>query len=255
MEMKICDIVIGENSLREVVDDDCMDDLCASMRRIGIVQPLVVVKRDEKMVLVAGHRRYRAAKNIGLSAVPVVVREDSDVAESEIAFAENLFRKDLSPVETAAGLKDVLAAGSLAIEELARGVHRSTEWVSRMVAMCEWPPDVLLAIHEGSISVAAGHNLAMVTEEGYRGFLVANAVDNGATARTTSAWLQAWRSMQPQEAAVEAVPVAGGLTHEPMVPQLPCMMCEQVMRMDALSHIPVCVKCVAILRSGGQVTG
>lgn len=252
MELKICDIKVGANSLREVQNDDSMDDLCASIRRIGMVQPLVVVKRDEEMVLIAGHRRYRAAKIVGLHSVPVVVRQDSSVADTEVAFAENLFRKDLSPVETAGGLKDVLAAGGLPIEELARGVHRSVDWVRRMVAMCDWPSDVLLAVHEGSISVGAGANLALVADESYRGFLVINAVDNGATARTTAAWLQGWRSMMPEETNVMQSVPASGPVHEPMVPQLPCMMCEQVMRMDALSHIPVCVKCAAMLRSGGE---
>ena len=250
--MKILDIRAGKNALREVVDDEGMDDLCASIRRIGIVQPLVVIKRDEEMVLVAGHRRFRAAEIVGLDSVPVVVREDSRTSDTEIAFAENLFRKDMSAVETAAGLKDVLASGGMAIEDLARAVHRSVDWVRRMVAMCEWPSEVLLAVHEGALSVAAGSNLALVTDDVYREFLVRNARDNGATARTTAAWLQAFRTMQPQEEAIKAGPLALGTPVTPLVPQAPCICCGQVFRMDALSYLPVCVSCVPVLRSASS---
>lgn len=248
MEISISEIKVGENEMRAVQDDEEMDGLTASIRRVGLLCPLVVRKRGEEMVLVAGHRRYRACQIAGLSNVPVVVREDSDAETKEVAFAENLFRADLSPIETAAGMKDVLTGGTMTVEELAVAMHRSVEWVNRMVAICEWPADVQKAVHEKWLSVAAASNLALILNTEYREFLLRQAFENGATARTTAAWLQAWRSMQPVTVAVEAPPVGGPQPMAPMVPQLPCFVCEAVMRMDAMNHLPVCPNCVNVLR-------
>ena len=78
-----------------------------------------------------------------------------------------------------------------------------------------------------------------------------NAVEQGATARTTSAWLQAFRNMQPQEEAITAEPVAGATPQAPAVPQAPCFCCSQVYPVNEMSHVPVCGQCVQILRQGG----
>jgi len=255
MEVKISEIVVGENKLREVQNDEELDDLCASIRRIGIVEPLIVAAAGEGYELVGGHRRFAAAVSCGLESVPVVVRSGGKSERAEVAFAENLFRKDLSPVETAAALKDVLAEEKMTMEELGRAVHRSAHWVRQMVAMTDWPPDVLLAIHEGAISTAAGANLAGVTDDEYRAFLVQNAVENGATARSTAAWLQAWRSMIPPQEAIDRPPVDGRPPVAPLIPQAPCLCCGDVFRMDALSHVPVCSNCVQVLRNAGQSVG
>ena len=251
MDIKICEIRTGPNELREVTKDDSFEDLMASIRRIGVVQPVVVREDGGGYVLVAGHRRVAAAKEVGLEVVPVLVVKGPEKRDSEIAFAENLFRKDMSAVETATALKDVLAEETMTMEELARGVHRSKHWVQQMVGMCDWPGEVLLAIHEGAISVAAGLNLALVTEDAYRQFLVRNAVDNGATARTTAAWLQAFRAMLPPEQAVIQGPVDATERASPLIPQAPCLCCGQVFRTDALSYVPICVGCVQILRNPG----
>lgn len=252
MEVKTSEIIVGENELREVQNDEALDDLCSSIRRIGIVEPLVVAREGQKYILLAGHRRYAAAVSCGFESVPVVVRSGAKSERAEVAFAENLFRKDLSPVETAAALKDVLAEERMSIEELGRAVHRSAHWVRQMVAMCDWPSDVLVAIHQGAISTAAGANLAGVTDDEYRSFLVANAVENGATARSTAAWLQAWRSMVPPQQAIDAPPVDGRPPVAPLIPQAPCLCCGTVLRMDALSHVPVCTDCVQVLRNAGR---
>jgi len=252
MEAKISVIVVGPNEMREVDRDEGFQDLVASVRRLGVLQPVVVREGDEGFVLVAGHRRLAAAKEVGLEVIPVTVAVGPEKRDREIAFAENLFRKDMSAVETAAALRDVLESERMSIEELARAVQRSVHWVERMVSMCEWPSEVLLAVHQGAVSVAAGQNLALVTDDSYREFLVRQAVDNGATARTTAAWLQAFRAMLPAEQAVEAPAIAGREPQEPLIPQAPCMCCGQVFRMDALSHVPICVACVQVLRSAGQ---
>lgn len=241
-------INVGEHALRLEPDDEAIEDLAASIRRIGIIVPLVVAPEGDAFILVAGHRRLAAAKRLGLLEVPCCVREAKGADGVEVSFAENLFRLDLSPVELASGIKDVLTKNIMDVQALANVMHRSVHWVNCQLELLGWPADVLEAVHAGWLSVSAASNLALVTEDTYRDFLLKNAFDSGATARTTAAWLQAFRSMQPQEEAIRAEPVAPGSSVVPMVPQAPCLGCGNVFRSDQLSHVPMCSTCIQAIR-------
>ena len=251
-EVPVEKIKVGENALRMEGQDDAIDELAASIARVGLLNPLVVIPDGEGFSVVAGHRRLAACKRAGLRQVNCCVRTMAPEESTEIAFVENMFRRDLSPIETAAGVKDTLDQGVMDVPGVAAALHRSVEWVQRMIALLDWPADVLEAIHAGWLSVSAAHNVALITEDTYRAFLLRNAKDSGATARTTAAWLQAWRSMEPVEQAVEAPPVPGEARTMPMVPQAPCLCCGQVFRTDQLSHVPVCSGCIQAIRSIGQ---
>jgi len=121
-----------------------------------------------------------------------------------------------------------------------------------MIAIAGWQADVLEAIHECKLSVSAASNLAVVTDDSYRIFLVRNAVEQGATARTTASWLQAWRAMQPQEEAITSEPAPAGPVSVPMVPQAPCLCCAQMFKVNEMSHVPVCGACIQIIRQVGM---
>ena len=251
---KMCEIPIekintGEHSVRAEISADDVNGLTSSIARIGIVCPIVVQEDGDNYLVVFGHRRFRAACLANLKTIPCIIRNDSESQIKEISFAENFFRADLSPVEQAAAVKDVLASGAMTVEQVAAGFHRSEHWVARQVALLDWPADVLAAVHAGSISVAAASNLALVQEDTYRSFLIRNAVESGITARVSAAWLQAWRSMAPPEEAVTAEPVSPGTADTPAVPQAPCICCGEIKRTDALSSVLVCGNCINAFRS------
>jgi len=251
-KIPIDQIKVGEHAQRIDAEDPDIIELAASIKRLGIINPLVVVRDGDELRLVAGHRRIVAATMAGISVVPCFIRSSEKNVDAEISFADNFFRKDLSPVELAGALKDCLRKESMTIKELAAGFHRSEHWVNSMIAIADWPGDVLEAIHNEKISVSAGSNLALVTDDTYRRFLVSNAVESGATARTTAAWLQAFRAMQPPEEAVTAEPVPMGTPKEPLVPQAPCLCCSQIFPVNRMSHVPLCGGCIPILRQVGM---
>jgi len=250
-EIPIGKIKVGEHEQRLEKVDDGIDDLAGSIGRLGLIYPLLVRGVDDGYILVEGHRRMEACRRLGLSTVQCIVEESGLAESTELSFAANFFRKDLSPVELACALKDCLANETLTVKELAAGFHRSEHWVYSMIAIADWPKDILEAIHNEKLSVSAASNLAMVTDDTYRNFLVRNAVEQGATARTTAAWLQAWRSMQPPEEAITAEPVSMGTHQTPMVPQSPCLCCSQLFEVNMMSHVPVCGQCIRILRQVG----
>lgn len=254
-QVKVNQIEVGQHAQRIDPEDPDIAELAESIRRVGIINPLVVVRDGDSLRLVAGHRRLVAARLAGLDVVPCFLRTTEANVDAEISFAENFFRKDLSPVELAGALKDCLSREIMTVKELAAGFHKSEHWVNSMVAIADWPADVLGAIHEKGISVAAASNLAMVTDEQYRFFLLRNAVEQGATARTTAAWLQAFLCMQPPEQAIQAEPVPPGAPQLPLVPQAPCLSCGQLFEVNMMSHVPMCGGCIQIIRIAGLSVG
>lgn len=248
-EIPVVKIKVGDYDIRMEGGPDSLDGLRSSIRRIGIIVPLVVSGGPDSFSLIAGHRRYRAAVLENFETVPAVVRQEDRAADTETSFAENLFRQDLTDLELAAAINDVLKDATMTVEQLAAAMGRSKEWVRRHVSILAWPKDVQMALHKKKLSVAAAANLAMVTNDGYRWFLLRNAVDQGATARVTAAWLQAWRAMQPAEQAITAQPDPGVQRTQPMVPQAPCLVCSEVFRTDELSHVPICASCIRSIRN------
>jgi ParB family chromosome partitioning protein len=251
-EIPIGKIKVGEHEQRLDFNELDIQGLANSIGRVGLIYPCIVRAEGDSFVLVEGHRRLAAHKKLGRETVPCVEIDVEKATVSEIALAGNFFHKDLSPVELASSISDVIKSGSMTVEEMAVGFHKTPHWVKSMVAICDWPADVLEVLHAKGISVSAASNLACVTDDAYRDFLLRNAVEQGATARTTSAWLQAWRTMQPQEEAIQAEPLEGLPIHQPIIPQSPCFCCSQVFAVNEMSHVPVCGACVQILRAMGS---
>lgn len=237
------------HAVREQIKPDDVNGLTNSIARLGILSPLVVEKDGDKYNIVSGHRRLRAAVLANLKTVPCIIKDVSVSEVKEMVFAENFFRADLSPVEQAAAIKDVIDTGAMTVEQVAAGFHRTEHWVGRQVGLLSWPDDVLGAVHTGVLSVAAASNLALITDDNYRGFLLRNANESGCTARVSASWLQAWRSMEPPEVAIEKEPGPAGPAVIPAVPQAPCICCAEIKRTDSLSSVLMCATCINAVRS------
>jgi ParB family chromosome partitioning protein len=251
-EIETIKIRQGENQVRLELDDEDVNSLASSIRRLGLLNPITVRAEDEYFVILAGHTRFEACKSLAFTKIPCAVLLDDSVDTTEVSLAENLFRSDLSVVEVASAIKTSLDEGKVTVEEIAKGMHRSEYWVKAQVDLLTWPDDVLRVIHEGTLSVSAASNLALITDDVYRNFLLERAVLDGATARTTAAWLQAFRSQLPPQEAVQAEPVAGRDTVTGAVPQAPCLVCGEMKRTDALAYVLICPGCVAAIRNAGR---
>ena len=246
-------IEVGPHRQRTEGEDEEQYELTASVKRVGIIEPIIVVSKDDRFSLVAGHRRIAAAAAAGLAEIPAIVRAGTEAENAEVRFAENFFRKDLSAVERAAAIRECLDNGTMTIEELAKSFHKKEAWVTAQASMTTWAPEVLDAIHYGKISVAAGRNLALIDEPQYRAFLLNNAIENGASARATAAWLQGYQLSRPPEAALTMKPVDGVQPAAAIIPQAPCMFCGGMFRTDALNFLGSCGVCLARFQQAQQM--
>ena len=222
---------------------EAFDQLVESVRRDGILVPVLLCSSDLGFTVVAGHRRVAAAREIGLSEIPGYVVDRSRAEGWSGAFAENLFRKDLSPVELAAAVVDCLKSEVYDEETLARALGRSVNWIRFQAQVASWPDRLSLAVHTGKLSVAAARHLADIDDNVQRDMLIDYAVENGATARTTAAWFQAWQAGQGHRDPGEIEPVPGRPSVPTIEPWTPCVICGRQQKMIDLRYIPVCCEC------------
>jgi ParB family transcriptional regulator, chromosome partitioning protein len=141
---------------RAVFDDPGLDELSASIRDKGLLQPLVVRRAGEgRYQLIAGERRLRAAQRAGLDRVPIVIRDAGDSEALELALVENLQRENLNPVEEARAYQRLADEFGLAQEEIAQRVGKSRSAVTNSMRLLQLPPDILAQLVSGALS--AGH--------------------------------------------------------------------------------------------------
>lgn len=142
-------------------------ELADSIKQNGILQPLLVRKKSSGYEIVAGERRYQAAKAAGLTEVPVVIREISDDDVFKLALIENLQRSDLSPLEEAQGYRQLIKEKGLTQEELAKILSKSRSAITNTLRLLDLPREVQELVEEGKLT--AGHAraiLAVPSEEG-----------------------------------------------------------------------------------------
>src|SRR5262249_25179476 len=155
-EVDIQLLVPGRFQPRRTFASGALDELAASIREQGVVQPVLVVAKGEKFEIVAGERRWRAAGQAGLTRIPVVVREEkADKDLREIALVETLQREDLNALEAAAAYARLKDEFHLTQEEVARRVGKDRATVANSLRLLKLPSSVREKIHTGEIS--GGH--------------------------------------------------------------------------------------------------
>lgn len=175
----------NKNQPRRVFDEHELTELTDSIKQNGVLQPILVRKVGTDYEIVAGERRYQAAKAAGLKEIPVVIREISDEDVFKLALIENLQRSDLTPLEEARGYKKLIAEKDMTQEELARVLSKSRSAITNTIRLLDLPCEVQKLVDDGRLS--AGHAraiLAVPSEEG-RIRLAQKVVDEHLSVRQT----------------------------------------------------------------------
>ncbi len=147
-------IVINPQQPRTHFSESALNDLAESIKQHGIIQPLVVTKKGDNYELIAGERRWRSAKMIGLKEVPVIVREEKEQKKLEIALIENLQRENLNPLETARAYKRLIDEFNITQEEAAKKVGKARSSVANALRLLALPLPIQEALATGKISEA-----------------------------------------------------------------------------------------------------
>lgn len=146
-------IEAGRHQPRKRFDQEKIGELAESIRRNGLIQPIVVARRGEKYELIVGERRLRAAKVAGLREIPAYIKDFSEHKALEIALIENIQREDLNPIEEAAAYKMILDRDRITQEELSDRIGKSRSYIANMVRLLDLPERIKEHVARGTISV------------------------------------------------------------------------------------------------------
>ncbi|QQT90256.1 ParB/RepB/Spo0J family partition protein [Peptoniphilus harei] len=164
MEISTSDIVANEGQPRKNFNEEDLKDLAASIEKYGIIQPLLLKKKEDKYEIIAGERRFRAAKLASLEKVPAIVKDITDHESSRIAIIENIQRKDLNPVEEAMSYRHLLDSQDLTQKELAEEIGKSRQYIGNTIRLLNLDPRVLKLLEEEKISVSHGKKLLSIKD-------------------------------------------------------------------------------------------
>ncbi len=163
-EIDITKIVPNPNQPRKNFDESALQDLASSIKVHGVIQPLVLNKlADDKYLIIAGERRWRASKLAGLASVPAVIKDYTEKQIKEIALIENLQREDLNPVEAARAIKQLMEEYNLTQETVSERIGKSRSSIANTLRLLTLYPEVVDMIESGRLS--SGHARALVVVE------------------------------------------------------------------------------------------
>jgi ParB family transcriptional regulator, chromosome partitioning protein len=183
-EIEVASIRPNPYQPREHFDEQALDELAASIRQLGIIQPVTVRVLDEgRYELISGERRLRAAKRAGVSRIPAYVR-DADIEEMlEMALVENVQREELNPVEVAIGYHRLIEECDLTQEQVAHKVGKNRATVTNFLRLLRLPPRVQAALRDRAVSMGHARALINVDEEELQNRLLDEIVEKDLSVR------------------------------------------------------------------------
>ena len=168
---------------RQHFDEEALDELTASIRALGVLQPILIRRDGEGYELIAGERRWRAAKRAGLQTIPALVRDLEDVESLAQAVVENLQREDLNPLETAAAYRQLIEEFGLTHEEVAERVGKSRVAITNNLRLFQLSPTVQQLVAENRLTAGAARALLSTPDRAFQESLALRAVAKGMSVR------------------------------------------------------------------------
>ena len=191
-------IKTNPNQPRKHFDKNKIEELALSVKRHGIMQPVIVMPDGDGYRIVAGERRYRAARKANLKSVPCIIREVEASEGMELALIENLQREDLNPIEEAMAFKQLMDEHGMTQEKVAEVAGKSRPYVANMVRLLGLEEKMRNLIVEGELSGGHGRTLLGLPSEEKRAFLAQKIIKNGWSVREAEKQVKTMLSKKPK---------------------------------------------------------
>ena len=204
-KLKLINIEPNREQPRKIFDEDAIEELANSIKEYGVIQPIIVIKKDDYYQIVAGERRWRAAKKAGILEIPAIVRDYDEKQNSEIALIENIQRRDLNPIEKARGIKKLMNDYNLTQQEVADKLGFSRSAIANTVRILNLDERVINLALEGKLT--EGHCKAlMAVQDGDKQYSMAlYMIQSGDSVREAENKMKVRKNMKKKDEKYEAV--------------------------------------------------
>jgi ParB family chromosome partitioning protein len=201
VQLAIEDIQRDEQQPRRYFDKEKLEELAASIRAKGVIQPVLVRRQGSSYRIIAGERRWRAAQQAGLRSVPAIVREASEREAFELALIENLQRQDLNPVEEAEAYKRLLEDHELTQELVAQRVGRDRSTIANALRLLQLPPEIKESLVSGSLNMGHARALLGMSSASEMKQAAAEVIRRKLSVRATEGLVRGLRTQKPLKTA------------------------------------------------------
>ena len=182
-KVKLSELRSNPYQPRQVFDQEALNELAASIKEFGVIQPIIIKKSIKGYEIIAGERRVKASQLAGLEEIPAIIRDFTDEEMMEIALLENLQRENLNPIEESRAYKKLIDALHLTQEELAKRLGKSRSYITNMIGLQNLPSTIQDKISENKISMGHARVLSKLENEQQQEELLTKIVNDGISVR------------------------------------------------------------------------
>ena len=182
-KLKITEVKPNRDQPRKNFDQEALEELAQSIGEYGLIQPIVVTKKDGYYSIIAGERRWRASKLAGLKEIPAIIRDDDEKVNSEISLIENMQREDLNPYEKALGIRTLIDNYGLSQEDVAKKLGKGRSTIANWVRVLNLEPRVLEMAKNGKLTEGHCKALLAITEPEKQYTTAIQMLERGQTVR------------------------------------------------------------------------
>lgn len=204
-KIKLIDIEPNEAQARKIFNDESINELAESIKKYGVIQPIIVTKKDKYYQIIAGERRWRASKKAGISEIPAIVRDDDERRNREISLIENIQREDLNPIDKARGIKVLMEEYSLTQQEVADILGKSRSSIANSVRILNLDERVIEFALEGKLTEGHCKALMSITDNEKQYQMALSMIESGDTVREAEKKMQTRKKMRKKDERYEAV--------------------------------------------------
>ncbi|MGM5629814.1 ParB/RepB/Spo0J family partition protein [Apibacter raozihei] len=194
VEISLDDIITNPNQPRTNFDPKALEELAASIKQLGLIQPITVRKNEDKFDLISGERRYRASRIAGLEKLPAFVRLANDQELLEMALVENIQRKDLDPIEVALSFEKLIEEIHITQENLSNRVGKDRSTITNYLRLLKLSPIIQTGIRDGIISMGHGRALISLEDTEQQLFVYEKIVREQLSVRQTESFIRTFKN-------------------------------------------------------------
>ena len=195
--VKITMVEPNRDQPRHKFDEDALNELADSIKQYGIISPIIVQDRKDHYEIIAGERRWRAAKMAGLSEIPVVILTGDELKMAQVSLIENLQREDLNPAEEAAAYLDLIDKFGLTQDAVAKQVGKSRSAITNTLRLLDLPDEVLELLRSGELSAGHARALLGLNDKDSMAALAHKIIDNQLSVREVESMIKKLNAFKP----------------------------------------------------------
>lgn len=204
-QLKITEVEPNRNQPRKNFDEEALEELSESIKRYGVIQPIIVVKKDGYYEIVAGERRWRASKKAGLTQIPAIIRDGDERRNKEIALIENVQREDLNAYEKALGIKELMEEYGLTQQQVSEILGKSRSSIANTVRILNLDSRVLELVKLGKLTEGHSRSLLAIEDKEKQYQMALRFLETGASVREVEKKVQQKKNMKKKDQKYEAI--------------------------------------------------